>query len=101
MLKAKKLYSSGSIDAYMKNATAYYNFNLLSYGVGVFYGYVFGIPLGLYLVGKYFKSSIKLLDLINVYGYGTAIWLVVAAVCIFPSELVRWTAVGVGGLLSS
>ncbi len=90
-----------SIRAYMEGTEYNYDFRTMSYAFAVFYPYVTFVPLGLFLMGKYFHAPVSYLDMVNIYGYGCSIWMIVSLVCIAPSELVRWVSVGVGGGISA
>lgn len=62
--------------------------------VGLFYGYIFGVGLALFLVFKYLKVAVGLAALWCCYGYALAAYVPVAFLCILPIEPLRWAALG-------
>ena len=63
----------------------------------LFYGYVFLVPLMLYLTLRCFAGvNTSLVGLICAYGYALAVYVPTALLCIVPSELTRWTVYLIG-----
>ena len=76
--------SSGveSVTARWKGQTYAYDLSRLVTAASTIYTYLFAVPLVVFAIGRYYNSTIKLFDLINVFGYGLTIWIPVA-VCFF------------------
>ncbi|KAL2918096.1 hypothetical protein HK105_202510 [Polyrhizophydium stewartii] len=71
-----------------------YDVTQLSYAGATVYTYVVLLPAIIWGIAKYFHvASIKLFDMINVYGYGMFIWIPVSLLCIIQSDLFRWILV--------
>ena len=63
----------------------------------LFYGYVFLVPLMLYLTLRCFAGvNTGLVGLICAYGYALAVYVPTALLCIVPSEVTRWTVYLIG-----
>ena len=52
-----------------------YDINAVTLSAGLFYGYVFLVPLGLFLVLKYFSAPSGLVQLWCLYGYSLFIFI--------------------------
>jgi protein YIPF1/2 len=52
-----------------------YDINLVTWSFGLFYGYVLLVPLGLYLILKYFSAPSGLVQLWCLYGYSLFIFI--------------------------
>lgn len=52
-----------------------YDINLVTWSAGVFYGYVTIVPLGLYVILKYFSAPSGLVQLFCLYGYSLFIFI--------------------------
>nr|CAN77029.1 hypothetical protein VITISV_015340 [Vitis vinifera] len=52
-----------------------YDINLVTWSAGLFYGYVTIIPLGLYIILKYFSAPSGLAQLLCLYGYSLFIFI--------------------------
>ena len=57
-----------------------YDINLVTWSAGLFYGYVTFVPLGLYVILKYFSAPAGLVQLWCLYGYSLFIFIP-ASVC--------------------
>ena len=71
---------------------------------GMFYGYVFFVPLALHVVFRCFAGvteDVGLVQLICLYGYGLGVYVPVALFCIVPWEPTRWAAFLGGSALSA
>jgi len=77
------------------------NFSLVSVSAFAIYGYQIIVPLLLWIVSKFLKIGLTLLDCLCIYGYALSIYIPVAVICVAPSEIVRWVIVGVAGLIST
>ncbi|KAI8925930.1 hypothetical protein BC831DRAFT_458868 [Entophlyctis helioformis] len=83
-----------SIAKAWSNKPYTYDMTLLTYASGTVYTYVVLLPAIVWGIAKYYKiESIKLFDMINVFGYGMFIWIPVALVCVIQSDLLRWVLV--------
>lgn len=69
------------------------DYTKLAASTGIFYGYVFGLSLLLWLVLRYLRSDMKLVNMFCIYGYAMTIYIPVSLVCIIPIELLRWLLV--------
>jgi protein YIPF1/2 len=77
------------------DATGDFNFdvNRISYGVVMFYGYTFCVPLGLWCVLRCFGGvNTGLAALLCVYGYSLMVYIPMGVACLVPMETVRWAA---------
>jgi hypothetical protein len=70
-----------------------YDMNDLSWAITSVYTFVTIIPAILWGVARYYKLPLKLLEIIDVYGYGMAVWIPVAVFCVVPNELVKWIVI--------
>lgn len=52
-----------------------YDINLVTWSAGLFYGYIFVVPLGLYVILKYFSVPSGLVQLLCLYGYSLFIFI--------------------------
>lgn len=52
-----------------------YDINLVTWSAGLFYGYVTVVPLGLYLILKYFSAPSGLVQLFCLYGYSLFVFI--------------------------
>ena len=52
-----------------------YDINLMTWSAGLFYGYVTLVPLGLYLILKYFSAPSGLVQLFCLYGYSLFVFI--------------------------
>jgi hypothetical protein len=52
-----------------------YDINLVTWSAGLFYGYVTFVPLGLYVILKYFSAPAGLVQLWCLYGYSLFIFI--------------------------
>ncbi|KAI8807005.1 hypothetical protein BJ742DRAFT_814109 [Cladochytrium replicatum] len=83
-----------SIADYISGKTdSAYDVTLVTFALMTVYTYVTGLPAVLWGIGKYIGAPIRLMDMVNVYGYGVSVWVPVSIVCIVPLELVRWLLV--------
>lgn len=78
-----------------------YDINLVTWSAGLFYGYVTIIPLGLYIILKYFSAPSGLAQLLCLYGYSLFIFIPALCLSVVPLELFRWVVAGVAGFLSA
>ncbi|KAI8911148.1 hypothetical protein EDD86DRAFT_225438 [Gorgonomyces haynaldii] len=69
---------------------------LLSVGGSTVYGFCFLLPFLLYWVCIYTGSKPTLVNLVNIYGYGVTLWILVALLSLLPFEIIRWTIVAAG-----
>jgi len=77
------------------DATGDFSFdvNRISYGVVMFYGYTFCVPLGLWCVLRCFGGvNTGLAALLCVYGYSLMVYIPMGLACLVPMETVRWAA---------
>ncbi|KAH9251424.1 hypothetical protein BASA81_010718 [Batrachochytrium salamandrivorans] len=83
-----------SIAKAWSNQKYEYDMTQLSFAGAVVYTYVLLLPALLWGVAKYFSiTTIRLFDMINVYGYGMSIWVPVSLLCIIQHDLIRWAIV--------
>jgi protein YIPF1/2 len=69
---------------------------------GLIYGYTFILPVGLFLLLKYFGSeAASVLECWALYGYANLIWIPVALISWSPITVLNWVFVGVGFGLSA
>ncbi|KAK6915564.1 Yip1 domain [Dillenia turbinata] len=78
-----------------------YDINLVTWSAGLFYGYVTIIPLGLYIILKYFSAPSGLVQLFCLYGYSLFVFIPALCLSIVPLEPVRWAVAGVAGFMSA
>ncbi|XP_020581071.1 protein YIPF1 homolog [Phalaenopsis equestris] len=77
-----------------------YDINLVTWSAGLFYGYVTFVPLGLYIILKYFSAPLGLVQLWCLYGYSLFVFIPALCLSVVPVETFRWVIVGVAGLMS-
>jgi hypothetical protein len=70
-----------------------YDLTLLSWAISTVYSFVLIIPAIIWAIVSYYKLPIKLLEIVNLYGYGLVIWAPVSILCIIPNEIVKWIIV--------
>ncbi|KAB1206052.1 hypothetical protein CJ030_MR7G009281 [Morella rubra] len=78
-----------------------YDINLITWSAGVFYGYVIIVPLGLYVILKYFSVPSGLVQLFCLYGYSLFVFIPALCLSIVPLEIFRWVVAGVAGFMSA
>ncbi|CAL0300086.1 unnamed protein product [Lupinus luteus] len=78
-----------------------YDINLVTWSAGLFYGYVTIVPLGLYVILKYFSVPSGLVQLFCLYGYSLFIFIPAMCMSIVPLEIFRWVIAGVAGFMSA
>lgn len=78
-----------------------YDINLVTWSAGLFYGYVTFVPLGLYVILKYFSAPAGLVQLWCLYGYSLFIFIPASLLSIVPIEIFRWVIAGVAGFMSA
>ncbi|KAJ4749534.1 Protein YIPF [Rhynchospora pubera] len=78
-----------------------YDINLVTWSFGLFYGYVLLVPLGLYLILKYFSAPSGLVQLWCLYGYSLFVFIPAMCLSIVPLEIFRWVVVGIAGFMSA
>lgn len=52
-----------------------YDINLVTWSAGLFYGYATVVPLGLYVILKYFSAPAGLVQLFCLYGYSLFVFI--------------------------
>ncbi|XP_031486421.1 uncharacterized protein LOC116254912 [Nymphaea colorata] len=78
-----------------------YDINLVTWSAGLFYGYATVIPLGLYLILKYFSVPSGFVQLLCLYGYSLFVFIPASCLSIVPIEIFRWVVAGVAGFMSA
>ncbi|XP_027114598.1 protein YIPF1 homolog [Coffea eugenioides] len=78
-----------------------YDINLVTWSAGLFYGYVTIVPVGLYLILKYFSAPSGLVQLFCLYGYSLFVFIPALCLSVIPSQIVRWVIAGVAGFMSA
>ncbi|CAA7399978.1 unnamed protein product [Spirodela intermedia] len=78
-----------------------YDISLVTWSAGIFYGYVSLVPLGLYLILKYFSAPSGLVQLWCLYGYSLFIFIPASCLSVVPVEVFRWVVAGVAGFTSA
>ncbi|XP_078446706.1 uncharacterized protein LOC144715628 isoform X2 [Wolffia australiana] len=78
-----------------------YDINVVTWSAGLFYGYVFLVPLGLYVVLKYFSAPSGLVQLWCLYGYSLFVFIPASCLSVVPVEIFRWVVAGVSGFMSA
>ncbi|XP_074574930.1 uncharacterized protein LOC141831470 isoform X2 [Curcuma longa] len=78
-----------------------YDVNLVTWSAGLFYGYVTFVPLGLYIILKYFSTPSGLVQLWCLYGYSLFVFIPALCLSIVPVEIFRWVIVGIAGFMSA
>lgn len=78
-----------------------YDINLVTWSAGLFYGYAISVPLGLYIILKYFSAPLGLVQLCCLYGYSFFIFIPALCLSVVPVEIFRWVIVGVAGFVSA
>lgn len=66
----------------------------------LFYGYVGVVGMVLYLVMRWFKAGMSLAQVWCAYGYALSGYIPMAALCVLPTEAVRWSLVGAATVMS-
>lgn len=79
-----------------------YSFQIsdLSWAFSSVYGFVTVIPMISWGICRYYHLPLTLLQLVDLYGYGIAIWLPVAVLSIVSNEIFRYVLVGLACALS-
>eukprot|EP00262_Sarcandra_glabra_P016528 TRINITY_DN5426_c0_g4_i2.p1 TRINITY_DN5426_c0_g4~~TRINITY_DN5426_c0_g4_i2.p1 ORF type:complete len:285 (-),score=27.32 TRINITY_DN5426_c0_g4_i2:183-1037(-) len=78
-----------------------YDINLVTWSAGLFYGYVTFVPLGLYIILKYFSAPSSLVQLWCLYGYSLFVFIPASCLSVVPVEVFRWAVAGVAGFMSA
>ena len=79
----------------------YYDVDKVYASLGLFYGYVGVVGLGLWIALRWgFKAGIGLAKVWCIIGYSLAAYIPMAALCVLPMEVVRWSLVGAATLMS-
>ncbi|KMZ56484.1 Yip1-domain-containing protein [Zostera marina] len=78
-----------------------YDINLVTWSAGLFYGYATVVPLGLYVILKYFSAPAGLVQLFCLYGYSLFVFIPALCLSIVPGEIFRWILVGIAGFMSA
>eukprot|EP01028_Stygiella_incarcerata_P003840 TRINITY_DN17_c0_g1_i1.p1 TRINITY_DN17_c0_g1~~TRINITY_DN17_c0_g1_i1.p1 ORF type:complete len:287 (-),score=79.67 TRINITY_DN17_c0_g1_i1:26-886(-) len=78
-----------------------YDFTRIVVASSVIYGYLFLMPSLVWLFLRYHSVPATLAEVICVYGYAYTPFFFVAAICVGPSELVRWISIFVAYMISS
>lgn len=78
-----------------------YDINFVTWSAGLFYGYALVVPLGLYVIMKYFSAPAGLVQLFCLYGYSLFVFIPALCLSIVPLEIVRWVVVGIAGFMSA
>ncbi len=86
---------SESLQSVWGNTSYVYDLTALSWAISTVYAFVVFIPLILWGICAFYKVPLKLLELMNIYGYGLAIWIPVSFLCIINVEILKWVLVSV------
>ncbi|XP_077253417.1 uncharacterized protein LOC143892578 [Tasmannia lanceolata] len=78
-----------------------YDINLVTWSAGLFYGYVTIVPLGLYILLKYFSAPSGLVQLWCLYGYSLFVFIPASCLSVVPLEIFRWVIAGIAGFMSA
>ncbi|KAK9158399.1 hypothetical protein Scep_004973 [Stephania cephalantha] len=78
-----------------------YDINMITWSAGLFYGYVTIVPLGLYVILKYFSAPSGLVQLWCLYGYSLFVFIPASCLSVVPVEIFRWVIAGVAGFMSA
>ncbi|CAJ1976144.1 unnamed protein product [Sphenostylis stenocarpa] len=78
-----------------------YDINVVTWSAGLFYGYVTVVPIGLYLILKYFSVPSGLVQLLCLYGYSLFVFIPALCLSVVPLEIFRWLIAGVAGFMSA
>ncbi|RDX82589.1 Protein YIPF1-like protein, partial [Mucuna pruriens] len=78
-----------------------YDINLVTWSAGLFYGYVTIVPIGLYVILKYFSVPSGLVQLLCLYGYSLFVFIPALCMSVVPWEIFRWVVAGVAGFMSA
>ncbi len=82
------------------NPRWYYDFTLMTGAAGLCYGFGFGVPAGMWAMAKYFNLPLSLIQAVCLYGYSHSVYVMVAILCMVPSDLVGWFSIGLAAFLS-
>jgi hypothetical protein len=85
---------SGSLAAVWSDKAYAYDLSALSWALSTVYAFVILIPLLLWGLCLLYKVPLSLLELMNVYGYGLAVWIPVSLLCIINVDILKWALVG-------
>ena len=82
------------------NPRWYYDFTLMTGAAGLCYGFGFGVPVGMWGMAKYLNIPLSLIQAVCLYGYSHSVYIIVAVLCMIPSNLIGWLAISVAAFLS-
>ncbi|KAM7272487.1 hypothetical protein ACFE04_027150 [Oxalis oulophora] len=78
-----------------------YDIQIVTWSAGLFYGYSTVIPLGLYIILKYFSAPAGFVQLLCLYGYSLFVFIPALCLSVVPLEIFRWVVAGVAGFMSA
>lgn len=98
------LFACKNISQYVSSTLsgAEYRFEIsdLSWAFSSVYGFVTVIPAISWGICRYYHLSLSFLQLVDLYGYGIAIWVPVAVLSIVSNEIFRYVLVSLAFVLS-
>jgi hypothetical protein len=83
---------SSWVAAWMLGRIWVYNFEELLSISSVIYGFSGAVPLLIWFVLKQMGSTLRLINVICLYGYSLTVFIPAAIICVAPSEIVHWLA---------
>ena len=78
-----------------------YDFTLVTFSTSIIYGYVVALPVGLWLLMKYFAVPVRLLSLLCLYGYSLTVLVPVTIICVAPVSWLTWLFTSLAFAVSS
>eukprot|EP01087_Luapelamoeba_hula_P017357 TRINITY_DN5461_c0_g2_i1.p1 TRINITY_DN5461_c0_g2~~TRINITY_DN5461_c0_g2_i1.p1 ORF type:complete len:322 (-),score=58.58 TRINITY_DN5461_c0_g2_i1:187-1152(-) len=73
-----------------------YDFRDVTFGAAAIYGYIAFLPVALWLVCKYLKVKLGLVQIWCIYGYSLFVFIPVSILCILSFWWLRWLLIAVG-----
>lgn len=75
--------------------------SILTFAAIIVYSYLAIMSGLIYAIARYHKLTLQLFTVLNVFGYGMAIWMPVSLLCIIPVDIIRWLVVSAAFASSS
>jgi hypothetical protein len=99
--------AAGNFGAFLSEAlwgdpNSYHpDFSYVSFSAFAVYGYNTIVPVVLWLVCKFLKINLSLLDCLCIYGYALFVFIPVTIVSVAPFHWLQWLLVGLAGATST
>ena len=92
---------SNWLSSWMTGENWVYDFQSLVTASTIIYGYMFLVPLAMYLVMRQLGSSMGLVLTICLFGYALGVFIPASMICIFPSATIIWLTLMAAAVSSS